>query len=189
FPTLGRPVTLEARFRASSIYRADGSGDAIGSWGVWLWNAPVVFAGDCTPRHEDNCSVHSTVLDYFAFGFNWGEEGQFNGLMGGFRATAIDKALLPFYFPDLSRYDIHTWLTAKAVWAVNALGVQTLTFFVNDDLVGFTVVPIPMPPLAIEIWQDNQLASLGLGGLSIEYGNPVAEQIFDLASITVSQGP
>jgi hypothetical protein len=164
-PTPGHPVVLEARVRWSEQFDPLGL-NAIGSSGVWLWNSPVDENGGYLP------------VD--AIGFSWSQVG--NLLVGTHVEVLMDT--VPLFTVPLLLVDLQEWNTFKVVWQTALLGVtQKASFYVNGQLVGVSL-PFPnLPPLSVEIWNDNQIFLL----VESIYLNPPTAQHFDLDYISVHQ--
>ncbi len=186
-PTVGHPVTMTTRFRASANYHIDGSGGAVGTFGVWLQNNP----NELTEEAKANPSRIDSFIDhgdnFFAFGFNWSDQYTLSGFFRGFKATVVDKYSFAPISTDITNVNINDWVNAKTIWSVDESGTQTVTFFINDQQIASYPLSIPMPSLAIVSWADNEEPQFGPNGLIITYANPTAQQNFDLDSLTVSQ--
>jgi len=185
-PTVGHPVTMTTRMRYSSNYKADASGTAVGTSLVELWNAPDYYKDPTVDYTRDNSQFATHTDDIFVMGFSWTDAGTLGGLFKGFKATMVDKVGLPYYSADLSNVNINDWFVAKMVWSTSILGVQTVSYYINNQLVGFTIPVIPMPALALNIIQDNTQVQLG-AGLVYAHPNPTAPQLLDIDYVSVTQ--
>ena len=187
-PTVNHPITMRTRLRASSNYNADGSGGAIGTFGTWLQNNPneLSAAAQANPERIDEFTSHND--NFFAIGFNWTDPVALNGYFKGFKTMVIDKYSTALTTTDLPTVNLHDWVNTKAVWSVNEAGVQTVTFFINDQQVASNVLDIPMPALSIATWIDDEQPQFDAnGGIIFNYGNPTAQQNVDIDSISVTQ--
>ncbi len=188
-PTAGHPVVVNARFRASSNYHADGTGGAVGTFGFWLQNNANQLTGAGATDPERNNTFTDNSNNLFSMGFNWSDQNTLGGLYTGFRAGVVDKVALtaPLTSIPLTTYNINDWTDVKWVWSTNILNVQTVTFFVNGQQVGFEILAIPAPSLNFIAWSDNEEPQLGSGGIVYNSANPVADQNFDIDSVSISQ--
>lgn len=171
-PTYGHPVTVTAIVRFSSNYAQDGTGGAVGSAGIWLWNSypdPVQYA----PVN--------------AFGFNWDENGTAGGY-NGLQMTALQDTV-PFYIQPLAiSLDMTAWHTWSFTWSANASAAQSITWSLDGVTTGQTTLATSYPALSLTIWNDNQFPTfLGNGQFAVIYHNPVAPQNFDVDSVEISQ--
>lgn len=171
-PTFGHPVSISARVRFSPNYAPDGSGGAVGSAGLWLWNS--------YPATPDYAPAN-------AFGFNWSESGAAGGL-GGLQVTAL-QATIPVYSQpvgqDLDLSDWHTW---SFTWSADAGGAQSLEWGLDGASVGQTQLAEPFQALSLTFWNDNQFPTfLENGQYSVVFHNPSAEQEFDIDWVEIDQ--
>jgi hypothetical protein len=171
-PTYGHPVTVTAVVRFSSNYLQNGTGGAVGSTGLWLWNSypdPVQY------------------VPVKAFGFNWAESGA-AGMLGGLQMSAFQDSY-PIYnqAPTLS-LNMAAWHTWSFVWSANTAGAQSVTWSVDGVTTGQTALEAPFPALSLAIWNDNQYPTFLEGGqYAVVYHNPSSVQNFDIDSIEISQ--
>lgn len=187
YPTTDKPVTMEVRMRFSPNFHADGSVGAIGTSIVELWNAPDYYTDTTADITRDNSGFRTHTENTFVMGFTWTDPATLGGLFKGFKATVADKFGFPSASFDLSSVNINDWFTGKIVWSIDSLGVQTIAFYVNDVLVGTTVPAIPMPPLTVNVIQDNAQVTFGPGGIVYVRANPTTSQFLDLDYIKVKQ--
>ena len=179
-PTPGNPVTLTARMRCSRC-NFGGSGEQIGSWGLWLWNSYPEIQPDGT--FGGNNPVNS-------IGFAWAQNG---GVLPGGLNIAVFKDNIPVYFVPLaftvSPIDLTQWHTYSFTWSTDALGTETVTYFIDGNQVGFTTIPGGMVPLSETIWHDNQLVTgFDQNGKPISvFLNPAVPQSVDVDFVSVSQ--
>jgi len=188
FPTPGHPVIFEVVFRTSDNYKADASGTAVGNWGIMLWNGPDYFADPNANVERDNSSFSSHRNDTFLMGFTWTDNQTFGGLVSGLNAVAVDKfALIPYTNIPIRNVNINDWVNAKIVWDVNNLGVQSIIYYINDQLVGTSIPVIPFPSLKIQIYNDNERFELTNEGVKIRDIKVTEPHYLDLDRITVVQ--
>ena len=187
FPTTDNPVTMETRMRFSPNFHADGTGGAIGTTIVELWNAPDYYTDPTADISRDNSGFRTHFENTFVMGFTWTDPATLGGLFKGFKATVSDKTGLPSASYDLSGVNINDWFTGKIVWSVDNVGVQTISFYIDDVLVGSTVPAIPMPPLTVNVIQDNAQVTFGPGGIVYVRANPTESQYLDLDYISIKQ--
>lgn len=141
-PQVGSPVVFEARLRMPGR-NFDGSGDAVGTAGVGLWNNAA--GADVNPN-----------TDFILFAWAMDETTDFLQA-DGFRA---------FYLKNLFQYvgsfvppafDITNWFEVRIVWSVDETGQQSITYAVNDVEFASAILPEPMQGLSITLWEDNSL--------------------------------
>ncbi|MBN2100715.1 hypothetical protein JW710_02375 [Candidatus Dojkabacteria bacterium] len=154
-PELGHPVTLTTKVRWSDVYNADGTGDFLGSSGIYLWNMPADY-----PNNEFHV-VRSMGLELIS-----DDSGDAAPELVGL-GVSVFKTDNPFYtsIADMLVYretlyaenevDIHEWVEFKMEWSENSSGDQHVKFWVNEEFVGETDLPEPFPALGIEYWNDN----------------------------------
>ncbi|MEO6728702.1 MAG: hypothetical protein ABIM99_02150 [Candidatus Dojkabacteria bacterium] len=186
-PTVGHPVTMTTRMRFSPNYKADASGTAVGTTLIELWNAPDYYKDPNVDYTRDNSQFGTHTDNTFVMGFSWTDAQTLGGLFKGFKATVVDKIGFPYYSADLSSVNINDWFTAKTVWSTSILGVQTVSFYINNQLVGLTIPVIPMPALAVNIIQDNTQVTLGSTGFVYVRGNPTSAQLLDIDYVSITQ--
>lgn len=151
-PTPGHPVILTTKVRWSDVYNADGSGDFLGSSGIYLWNMPADY-----PNNEFH-EVRSMGLELISDDSADAAEELVGLGVSVFKTdnpfyTSIEDMLV--YREKLYSVDIHDWVGFKMEWSENQSGVQHVRFWVNDEFVGETDLPEPFPALGIEYWNDN----------------------------------
>lgn len=165
-PTVGNPVVLEARIRYPG-HNFDGSGDAVGTAGVCLWN------------HGENLNP-----DYDSLCFVWSQDEFADPLaVDGFTAnTTID--LLQTYFRTFrpAPFDVSNWFDVRMVWSVNESGVQTVDYYLNGSLFGTDTLPVALHGLSIVLWQDNSLVD---DTFQFRNALPVVEQYFHVDDVKV----
>ena len=173
-PAVGHPVIATARVRFSPNYKADGTGGAIGSAGFWLWNSYIDFS-------------HQTALPIEAFGFSWGEQGTWFGMLDGLQISALqDNA--PLYRQRVTPEHPDRWMLWTMIWSVNRAGEQRLDYALNGQLIGSTTLPRVYTPLSITFWNDNQYVGADeTSAFTIQYHQPSAAQNFDVDSVLVFQ--
>jgi hypothetical protein len=170
-PSVGHPVILNTRVRWSSAYELDGSGAAVGTNGVVLWNSAV---------DEDG-----PMPEYDQIGFTWITSRALGGFLAGVTGSAfVDQLPLEPVRPSAT-LDVHRWINLKLVWSVDAAGVQRVEYFANGDSMGTHVLPEPLRNLSVEIWNDNQEPTFTPDGLANEFPAPPVEQSMDVDSILV----
>jgi len=188
-PTVNHPVVMQARFRASSNYNIDGSGGAKGTFGFWLQNDAneLTAAAQANPSRDGSFNDHSDNL--YSMGFNWADENTLGGLFKGFKATAVDKLVYtgPLLSTQITGVNINDWTDLKLVWSVNILGVQSVTYYVNNSQVAYAALPLPAPSMSVIAWSDNEEPQLGASGIVYTYANPTSQQNFDIDYLSVSQ--
>lgn len=187
FPTDGNPVTMETRMRFSPNFHADGTGGAIGTTIVELWNAPDYYLDPTADITRDNSGFRTHFENTFVMGFTWTDPATLGGLFKGFKATVTDQPGLPTASFDLSSVNINDWFTGKIVWSADSTGAQTISFYIDNVLVGENHPAVPMPPLTVNIIQDNAQVTFGPGGIVYVRANPTAPQYLDIDRITIEQ--
>lgn len=166
-PEVGDPVVLEARVKWSGNYNADGTG-AIGTSGVVLWNSAV--------------SPFGPYPSYDQIGFEWADSTILGGYLAGLTASAVVD-LNPIYVVRPGATNIHDWIVVKLVWSVDALGQQSVVYYVNGVSIGTVALPVAFHNLSTEIWNDNQQP----GFFGITYPSPVATQSMKIDWVKVTQ--
>lgn len=168
-PEYGSPVVVEARVRWVGDFNQDGSGDAVGTSGIWLWNSPA----DLT---------NGVFNPLTSMGFSWNNDDALyaKGLAGTVVRSSIPVSIKK---PSFS-VNMDGWVDLKMVWSEHWLGYQTVCFYVNGKYVGTDVLLIPITnPLSVEIWSDNQTYKL----TGTTYENPTEDQSFQVDYVRVSQ--
>jgi hypothetical protein len=171
-PTLGHPITVSASVRFSSNYEQDGTGGAVGSAGLWLWNS--------YPNTESHVPV-------YAFGFNWAEDGAAGGL-GGLQMSVLQDTI-PIYSEPLGiSVDMSEWHDWKFRWSVDNTGTQSIKWWLDNTLVGETELEEPLEALSLTFWSDNQFPTfIENSEYTIVTHNPASEQDFDIDYVEIEQ--
>lgn len=166
-PDFNHPVVFENRVRWSPQYKADASGSAVGTNGIWLWNSPIVG------------EVYGPTK---AFGFNWSMSGTGFNLVG-LSATVV-RGTIPVvvYRQQITNVDMNDWVDLKVVWSRHTFETEKLEFYVNNSLIGISITP-SLGKLTVETWNDNQLSSFA--GRS--FPNPASDQMMDIDFIRVER--
>lgn len=179
-PAPGRPVVLEARVRWNEAYNADGSGSAVGTSGIILWNSAVGPEGPTS--------------DYDQIGFTWVTRRAFHGVLSGLNATTVIDFVPLLVSRPILPVDINAWVDLKLVWSALALGMQDVRYYVNGRLIGVHLLPRPLRNLSVEIWNDNQeptitpasvLGDPGRVSYPTNYPSPAIQQSFDVDRLSV----
>jgi hypothetical protein len=147
-PTMHHPVILNAKVKWGSNYNLDGSGGAVGSSGLWMWNVPVDYAGG---------ELHP--MD--AFGINWATQGSAMG--EGLNVMTLQSSWpvsMKSVAAELPTFDMQEWNDLKIIWRqTNSAGAQEVKMYLNNTLVDTVALEYPMGSLAVQMWNDNQLYS------------------------------
>lgn len=171
-PRPNHPVVMNFRMRFSENYHLDGTGGAVGSAGVWLWNNPF--------GSENPFAIYS------GFGFNWQTA---NGIVAhGVTATLV-RSTFPVYVssgnPQINPND---WNLYTIIWSETESGSQNLRFLVNGQEVGSTpMIGGSMQDLSVEVWNDNQRAGILDGNFHLFFDPIPQDQYFDIDFISVAQ--
>ena len=179
-PEPGRPVTVSTRMRCSSC-NFDGSGDQIGSWGLWLWNSYPEIQPDGT--FGGNNPVNS-------IGFAWAQTG---GVLPGGLSINIFKDNVPVYFVPLSYFmppiNLRDWHDYSFTWSIDSSNIESVAYYIDGALVGQTNIPGNMPALSQTIWHDNQLVTgFDQNGKPVStLINPEIPQTLEIDFVSVSQ--
>lgn len=170
-PTVGHPVVFESRLRMSAGHNQDGSGDAVGTLGVGLWNNA---AGTSGPNPEYDNITFVWITDEFTDAFG----------VDGFGAN-VAWNLFPVVVsrPQFS-INLQDWVDVKFIWSVDSGGTQSVQFFVNGVSTGTYVLPVPLHGLNAIAWQDNQHFD---DTFTPRWLAPTAVQTFDVDYIKVTQ--
>jgi hypothetical protein len=171
-PTEDHPVTVSARVRFSSNYEQDGTGGAVGTAGLWLWNS-----------YPDL----QTYAPAYAFGFNWAETGV-AGDLEGLRMTAL-QGTIPVYNEPLNiSVDMSEWHDWKLEWSVDNTGTQSIEWRLDNTLVGETTLEEPFEALSLTFWNDNQFPTfIGGSEYTVVMHNPASAQNFDIDWAEIEQ--
>lgn len=165
-PTLCKDVVLEARVRWVGDFHQNGSGDAIGTSGIWLWNSP--------PDLPNN-----TFQPTKAMGFSWNTDAA--AFAKGLAGTVVRQTIPVGIRKPLFNVNMNEWVDLKMVWDQN-LVTQDVSFWINDRYIGTEILQIPFTEaLSVEIWHDNQ--AYGLFGVT--YESPPEAQNFQVDYIDV----
>lgn len=186
FPTTDHPVTMETKMRFSPNFHADGTGGAIGTTIVELWNAPDYYLDPTANISRDNSGFRTHFENTFVMGFTWTDPATLGGLFKGFKATVTNQPGLPTASFDLSNVNINDWFTGKIVWSVDNVGAQTIKFYIDNVLVGQNSPTIPFPPLTVNFIQDNAQVTVGPTGIVYVRANPTASQYLDIDEFSIS---
>ena len=171
-PEVGSPVVLEARVRFSENYKPDGSGDAVGSAGIWMWNSPLDFnTGEFLPQD--------------AYGFSWVTNQSL--LLPGYTFNIVNDSYPVAAMPILN-VDMNDWNTYTLEWGVFPSGIQYVKGKVNGQMKFFRPVLDPLSNLSREVWNDNQRVSMTeTGEISISYDQTTSTQSMDVDYISLSK--
>lgn len=172
-PSVGQPVTLVTNVRWSSNYAQDGSGGAVGTNGVWLWNSPYDLQ-----NYDPTASVT-------ALGFNWAPSNAAGGFLAGLKVNVFDQNIPYFINRPLQTVNMQDWVEFKLVWSVDGSGTQNVKFYINSENVGDFNLPRAFSNLSLEAWNDNEDPQFDQTGLHINYAAIPSEQNFDISSISL----
>jgi hypothetical protein len=155
-PTFMHPVVVESRVRFGSMYHQDGSG-AHGTAGVWLWNNPF------SQQFAD------PIASYDGIGFSWASQD--SQVVNGLWTNVVKGAKPVVAGPVLVSVNINDWNVYKFVWSQDLTGNQTVTYYINNQIVGTAEMPagvLTVKDMGLEVWADNQQFTVsGLGRLQI----------------------
>lgn len=166
-PEIGQPVILEARVRWVGDFHQDGSGETVGTSGIWLWNSPPEFAT-------------RTFNPSTALGFSLASDENIFGV-------GLTGMVMIQNFPVLVKappfeVDVNRWVDLRLEWATDLAGQQTASYWVNDQFIGGDTLPVPIgEALSLELWHDNQAYQIS-GAI---FQNPPAEQAFQVDYLRV----
>lgn len=171
-PTPGHPIWYSVVARYSDDYESDGSGGAVGTAGTWMWDSPFDFTDPYNPIFYPTNS----------FGFIWIEAG---GLpQGGLQAMVLNQTIPVYDNPVNTQMDV--WKVYTVKWSVNSSGQQRIQFWVNLTPVGDVTLDQPLPPLSVELWNDNQYPTfLEDGSFIVEYHNQPGQQSLSIDKVLV----
>lgn len=180
------PVTMIAKMRWSNIFNADGSGDFLGSSGIYLWNMPADY-----PNFTFH-GVKAIGIDLLS------DDSEMSSLVGlGVTYVNLDEPApgAPIvYTPESSQkiqytnVNIHDWVEFKMVWSKETGEDEKVKFWINENYVGEFIMVEPLPSLAVEAWNDNYVAiDNGDGSFTLTVGMYTAQQDFDVDFIKVMQ--
>lgn len=160
-PEVGHPIVVKARVRFSPNYTQSGD-DAVGSAGIWLWNMPF-FYGD------ENFPPNFYPLN--AIGLTWADQNSLDGELTGLTVT-VNKTDVPFlnapvYIQKVNNVtDLTDWMDFKMRWSRGEDGSDKVKFWVNEEFVGEYTMDGMLPPLAFELWVDNQVGEVNYSTFS-----------------------
>jgi hypothetical protein len=176
-PTPGHPVNLIAKLRCSGC-NLDGSGGQVGSWGLWQWNS----------YPEANPDGSFTLHPITSLGFGWGQQGGIfpAGLTMNIFRDSLPILLQPVVSPGLN---LQEWHTYRVKWSQNIAGIESVTFYIDGNIVGSSIIPGGMPALSETFWHDNQLPTGfdEFGNLIVTFMNPSVPQSVDVDFISVTE--
>ena len=173
-PTPDHPIIATARVRFSPNYLEDGSGEAVGSAGFWLYNSYIDFP-------------NQTLQPIKALGFAWGEAGSGGGDFEGLHVMVLRDNAAAYNKTVRPAVDMSEWMTWEMKWSASANGKQDIRFWVDGKPVGHVVLHEPLPALSLTFWIDNQFVADLSDPLSAEFHNPTADQYFDIDSVEIHQ--
>jgi len=184
-PTVGHPVVFDTTMRWADVYKADGSGGFIGSSGVYLWNAPVDYAGGSFHGVRalgfDLFSNHSSAGDPGVVGFGASVDSTPEPPTGAYTPDMLQK------FRDTS-VNVNEWNHLRMEWSVDESGTQSVKFSVNGKVIGQTTLAQAFPSLEIEFWNDNYVLLPAGGGAFYPGFEPVpATQNVDVSFARIQQ--
>lgn len=168
-PEIGQPVVLEARVRWVGDFHPDGSGESVGTSGVWLWNSPPEFAT-------------KTFNPSTALGFSLASDENIFGV-------GLTGMVMIQNFPVLVKappfeVDVNGWTELRLEWATDLTGQQTANYWINDQFIGGGTLPVSISEaLSLEMWHDNQAFQIS-GAI---FQNPPEEQAFQVDYLRVYQ--
>lgn len=187
-PTVGHPIIYKVRFRASSTYKDDASGSAVGNWGITLFNYADYFADPNADVSRDNSSFSRHTDDYYLLGFTWFDPTNVGGALTGLYAASADKfSAAPGFLYPIRGVNINHWTEAKITWEVDAQGVQTVGYYINNQLISTYQPQFPMPSLAIQIYNDNESFQITATGLAPVHVDIPGKQFIDIDSVDIRQ--
>ena len=183
-PEVGKPVILTATVRWNGVYKSDGTGGFVGSSGVYLWNMPADYT---TFTFHAPKAIGLDLMDVSA------PEGM-SGLGVTVADITNDNLANPIIFPAnewvkdvyTKSIDLTKWMQFTMIWSVDRHGTQHLKAWINLDLVTDRDLARPLPPLAVELWNDNYLIT-DMGDGTIMLGTQMinTQQNFDIGFISV----
>lgn len=176
-PAVGHPVVFQSRVRADSGYQADGSGAAIGTWGLGLHNNAFGTTG---PSGQLDSISFQWLQDEFVDFFN----------MDGFTGVAANNNF-PMAVVRPASINLQQWNTLKLVWSALPSGDQTVEYFVNGTSIGTVTLLAAsgqtLSGLNAYAWQDNQIYVLGPTGVTLSRPVPTYEQTLDIDYVLITQ--
>lgn len=173
-PEMGHPVTLETRLRFVGDFDQAGSGSAVGTAGIGLWNSPVVYPCAEYPTGQFN---PQTLL-----GFSWAANG--NSIASGLAAAVVYKSLPLGTLKPAFTVDMTEWMTVKMVWRAHISGGQSVSFWLDQRYLGTVDLSAALAqPLTLVIWHDNQSFTF----FATTYQNPLEPQRFQVDYVRIEQ--
>jgi len=167
-PEYRHPVLLRTKVRWDGDFNTDGSGDAIGSSGVWLWNSPM-----------DYMTYEFYPID--AMGISWNNDG--SALVPGLNSLVMQQDW-PVHVGTPTVSDMGNWLNFTMLWNEDANGNQSVQQWVNGQYLGKVDLAAPIDEgLAVQIWHDNQ--TYNYEGVLLE--TPVEDQSFQVDYLAIVQ--
>lgn len=168
----GHPITLEAKIKWSANYTATG-GTARGTSGLILWNGAVTDTGQ-TP-------------DYDQLGFTWASPNVAGGIFAGFTAgSVVDLNPTGINYPA-APLDIDSWFKVRMIWSQDSNGVQSVSYYADEQYLGTDVLPAQLHGLSLEIWNDNQEPVFCDEGLCNNFATLDAPQSFYVDYVKITQ--
>jgi hypothetical protein len=190
-PAEGHPIHFVARIRTDNgpvggngAHFPDGSGDAIGTWGVGMHNNA---AGDLDPSGKIDSISFQWMNEAFSDAFG----------MDGFTSVAAANNF-PLCVKRPVTVNLHVWTWVKFIWSQLPNGDQTVQFFVNGQDIGTCTLlkngtlfgqPFDQTLVGLNgyIWQDNQVYLGTPPNITTSKLVPTYEQQFDVNLYTIWQ--
>lgn len=172
-PELFKPVILTSRIRFSDNYKLDGSGNAVGSAGIWLWNSPIDFEELSQGIYRPQIGIglnYATGASALATGFNF----------------SIIRDSFPVFSTPISGINPADWNVYTVKWEKTFSGAQKVTFYLNGEVKATETIADPLGNLSLEVWNDNQYVT---PEYSIAFQQAVAEQNMDVDYISIFRLP
>jgi hypothetical protein len=167
-PTYGHPVIVSVRLKWSSNFNADGSGGAIGTSGFWLWNSPIDIPNQAINPQD-------------GIGFNWIEQG--SAMLPGLQASVLNYSYPVYSAVPTNPVNMQNWNLFTFIWSVDQNGVQSVTHLINTENLGTYNLDMPLGPMSLTIWHDNQFPTWE----GIEVHNPTSNQSMDVDLVTIAR--
>lgn len=168
-PSPGHPVILRARMRWSEQFNQTGTGGAVGTSGVVLWNSPFDYSTPENPLRDATMIGIMFATDGTAFG---------QGLL----LVVFEHSFPTAVFAPRWPVNMQDWVDFTMLWRETMGGQQLVTFLVNGQPVGAHHLAEPVDSLSIEMWQDNQ--KFDFTGAIFE--SPTSDQFYDVDYISVT---
>jgi hypothetical protein len=143
-PSVGHPVTVEARVRFGENFNMDGTGGANGTTGIWLWSNP--FSIGAANQH----GAHDGI------GFSWASAD--SEFAQGLTMTVVKGEFPVFLQPVTANININDWNTYKFVWSEDIVGNQSVSFYINGQHQGDAQMfagATTVHNMGFEFWLDN----------------------------------